>query len=152
LPPYPAYWSSETVARLKPPTGNTDTERTVFGTGSQWLQFQTSNAMVGCWIYSVALNRLGTPGAVSLPQSGQVAVTIGCMRNGAFVAFGTYNTGQKIQVLWPIFTSDALVYQCSERVDVQALAIQDVDSGWGVTHPLCAAHILDTIALLDLIS
>jgi hypothetical protein len=151
-PKYPAYWFSETIARLMPPGGATDTERTVFGTGSQWLQFQTSNAMDGCWIYSVALNRLGTPGAVSLPQSGQVAVTLGCMRNGSFVAFGTYNTGQKINVLWPIFTSDALVYQCSERVDVQALAIQDVDSGWGVTHPLCAAHILDTIALLDLIS
>jgi len=70
------------------------------------------------------------------------------MRNGSFVAFGTYNTGQKINVLWPIFTSDALVYQCSERVDVQALAIQNVSQAWDVSHPLCAAHINDTIALM----
>jgi hypothetical protein len=147
-PKYPAYWFSETIARLMPPAGATDAERTVFGTGSQWTQWQTSNALDGCWIYSVALNRLGTPGAVSLPQSGQVAVTLGCMRNGSFVAFGTYNTGQKINVLWPIFTSDALVYQCSERVDVQALAIQNVSQAWDVSHPLCAAHINDTIALM----
>jgi hypothetical protein len=165
IPKYPTYWKDETIACLKPPTGNTDAEKTLFGCGSQWEQFQSTNMVYGSWIYSVSINRLGEPvnaEGSSLPKSGQVAVTIGCIRNGAFVAFGTYQTGQSVQVLWPIFTSDALVYQCEERVDVQVLAIAWAVSIWipttgepynnmSVNAPICAAHYNDTEALLNLI-
>ena len=86
----------------------------------------------------------------------QVSVTIGCMRNGSFVAFGTYASGQVIQVLWPIFTSDALVYQCTERVDIQAVAIATSNSvgiGANVSTPaLVASFISDTYQLLGLIT
>ena len=95
----------------------------------------------------------GTPG----PGGGEVSVTIGCMRSGSFVAFGTYLTGQTVRVLWPIFTSDALVYQCSERVDIQALAIAaggfSVSTGATITTPaLVAAFVNDTAQLLNLIT
>ena len=150
-----------------PPKTSSSSELTVWGAGNQWfnntwftghteLGWQQGNLALGWWIYSIAINRLGTAANVSLPQSSAVAVTIGCIRNGAFVAFRTYNTGQKINVLWPIFTSDALVYQCSERVDVQAVAIASggagVSIGAGVGYPICAAYYNDTVALLNQIS
>jgi hypothetical protein len=95
-----------------------------------------------------------TPG----PGGGEVNVIIGCMCNGSFVPFGNYLTGQTVRVLWPIFTSDALVYQCSERVDIQALAIattttKSVSTNATITTPaLIAAHINDTAQLLNLIT
>jgi hypothetical protein len=93
-------------------------------------------------------------GAAAVSGDGEVSVTIGCMRNGAFVAFGTYLTGQTVKVLWPVFTSDALFYQCSERVDIQALAIASGNTvlmGPTAALPICAAFITDTEALLKLI-
>jgi hypothetical protein len=138
--------------------------------------FQQDNMAKGWWIYSISLNRtkfevydpaltgIGqvgfgagstTPGIGGSPQ--EVFVTIGCIRNNAFVAFGTFQTGQTYQVLWPIFTSDALVYQCSERIDLQAVAIGT--GGAGVTtgttansYPICAAFVSDVTALLNLIT
>jgi hypothetical protein len=145
--------------------------------------WQTSNAAKGWFIYSVSINRIqqfpqnisgdgtvigagdgsvgagdggvGADGGATADTTG-ISVTIGCIRNGSFVAFGTYLTGQTIQVLWPIFTSDPLVYQCSERVEIQAVAI--ASGGAGVTRrtdiaggPVCAAHFLDTFNLLQLI-
>jgi hypothetical protein len=171
-PRYPVYWQSETIAALNPPMTNSDSEKTIWGCGSQWKEhltggangahdagWQQDNLALGWWIYSVAINRLGqadNSNGVSFPKPGTVAVTIGCIRNGSFVSFGTWNTGQTIQVLWPIFTSDALVYQCSERVDVQAVAIATngggVTTGANVTHPICAAFYNDTQTLLNLIT
>ena len=167
VPKYPVYWFSETNPALKPPVGGSELTLTIWGSGNQWQNntwfpnhvdagWQQSNLALGWWIYGVAINRLGTAANVSLPKTGAAAVTIGCIRNGAFVAFGTYNTGQKINVLWPIFTSDALVYQCSERVDVQAVAIASgsdgVAIGAGVGYPICATYYNDTVALLSQIS
>jgi len=177
IPRYPVYWASETIARLKPPTTNSDSELTIWGAGSQWKDHQywvsgnpkpiteagwqtaldtlsiARGLAFGWWIYSVAINRLGTLNAkgLNVPQSGAVSVTIGCIRNGAFVAFGTYSTGQTATVLWPVFTSDALVYQCSERVDIQAVAIQVISVGAGVSYPIIAAYYNDTVACLGLI-
>ena len=124
-----------------------------------------SGAAKGWWIYSVSLNRIGAhfKGQFLLPtQDGtghpqQVSVAIGCMRSGAFVAFGTYMTGTTNKVLWPIFTSDPLVYQCPERVDIQAVAIAAGNAGVSVgataaTFPFCAAFINDTVSLLNIIS
>ncbi len=165
VPRYPFYWYSETIARLKPPTTTAETEKTIWGCGNQWNQWHVGNHALGWFIYSVSLNRIGshvvggaiirTQDAAGNPQ--EVAVTVGCMRSGVFVAFGTYNTGQTIQVLWPIFTTDALVYQCAERVDIQAVAI--ASGGIGVTrgvsaagYPVCAAFVSDVTALLGLIA
>jgi hypothetical protein len=101
----------------------------------------------GWWIYSVSINRI-------VENAPSIAVTIGCTRNGVFTAFGTYATGQTVKVLWPVFTSDALVYQASERVDIQALAIasgNSVATGATVVSPVCAANFTDTMALLGLV-
>jgi predicted flavoprotein YhiN len=59
-------------------------------------------------------------------------------------------------VLWPVFTSDALVYQCGERIDLQAVAISSGGAGvsLGATaagYPMCAAFVSDTTKLLNLI-
>ena len=166
MPKYPVYWFNETNPAFKPPVGGSESTLTIWGAGNQWQRnnyyntydagWQQDNLALGWWIYSIAINRFGTAASVSLPKSSQVSVTVGCIRNGSFVAFGTYNTGQKINVLWPIFTSDALVYQCSERVDVQAVAIaaggSGVSIGAGVGYPVCAAYYNDTVALLNQIS
>ncbi len=150
--------SAEANAFLKPPTATSGLTR--WGANDQWQQnaytgghdagWQQDNLALGWWIYSVSINRI-------LSASGAVNVTIGCIRNGAFISFGTWNTGQTIQVLWPIFTSDALVYQCSERVDLQAVAIASGGAGVSVgstaaEYPICAAFVSDTTALLNLIT
>jgi hypothetical protein len=132
---------------------------------NQWTAWNGGNKALGWWIYSVTLNRIGVNfnGQILLPTQDatghrqEVSVTIGCMRNGVFVAFGTYMTGQTVQVLWPIFTSDALVYQCSERVDIQAVAIATGGAGVSVGtnaagYPVCAAFVSDVTALLNLIT
>jgi hypothetical protein len=208
VPRYPVYWQDESLAWLKPPVTNQESEKTIWGCGNQWCKssyidifgqtiyeggFQEKftygspastigNQAYGWWIYSVAINRLQKyPANTSDSDTGKntgagdsavgagntetgagqtgnrqpVAVTIGCLRNGTFVAFGTFQTGQKINVLWPIFTSDALVYQCAERVDVQAVAIglgaNGVQTGYGVTDPAAAALVTDTIKLLQFV-
>lgn len=167
LPRYPHYWSAETIARLKPPVAGT--ALTVWGNYTQWKSVNATGTggndpgwndvavpenpngrgmAYGWWIYQIALNRL-TVNAPAIP------VTIGCIRNGAFVSFGVYNTGGIYHVLWPVFTSDALVYQCSERIDLQPLAIAQtsaVSNGQDITKPFCSAFVTDTIALLGLIT
>ena len=152
LPRYPVYWQSETLAKLKPPTSTSGL--TIWGANNQWqrngfsgghdLGWQQDNQALGWWIYSVSVNRINPGGAIS--------VTIGCIRSGSFVSFATFNTGTTHQVLWPVFTSDALVYQCSERVDIQALALAgSVTTGTTVSAPMCAAFLADVEALLGLI-
>jgi hypothetical protein len=59
-------------------------------------------------------------------------------------------------VRWPVFTSDALVYQCVERVDIQAVAIGMGAAGvvTGMTplqHPMAAAYVTDVLKLLPLV-
>lgn len=115
--------------------------------------WQQDNTAYGGWIYSVSINRMSS-------ASGSVAVTIGCLRNGVFVAFGMDQSGTTNQVLRPIFTSDALVYQCSERVDIQALAIASGESmavpsantSVSAIKSVCAAFVTDIEALLNLIT
>ena len=152
--------AAETNAFQKPPTATSGLTR--WGANNQWqrnnwhgstnydLGWQADNLAFGWWIYSVSINRM------ILNPANQVSVTIGCIRNGSFVAFGTWDTGQTIQVLWPIFTSDALVYQCGERVDIQAVAIASggarVSTGATASgYPICAAFVSDTTALLNLL-
>ena len=96
------------------------------------------------------------PNAGPITDASEISCTIGCIRNGAFVAFQTFQTGATYQVLWPVFTSDALVYQCSERLDIQAVAIatgNTVGIGQTIAEPaLVAAFVTDTEALLNLIN
>ena len=104
-------------------------------------------SVVGWWIYRVYLNRVNSGGAI--------AVTLGCMRNGSFVAFGTFNTGSVVNAMWPVFTSDALIYQASERVDVQAI-ILTCGLGyatWGTAgYPIMLAYWQDVANILNLIN
>ena len=159
VPRYPAYWANETVPALKPPTSASGL--TIWGANEQWQRnsygtgfdagWQQDNLAAGWWIYSVSLNRM------QLKPSSEVAVSIGCMRSGSFVSFGNFTTGQSVAVLWPIFTSDALVYQCAERVEIQAVAIAAAGAGASVGtvaegYPICATFVLDVTALLALIS
>ena len=192
VPRYPVYWQSETIAALKPPLTNAETEKTIWGCGNQWQRnnyrsqsypyntvydtgWQQDNLAKGWWIYSVSLTRtqfeVYDPATTGIGQNGfgagggapgiggsanEVQVTIGCIRAGVFVAFGTFLTGQTYQVLWPVFTSDPLVYQCSERIDLQAVAIASggagVSVGTSVNYPMCAAFVSDVTALLNLIT
>ena len=95
------------------------------------------------------------PNAGPVEDNSKISCTIGCMRNGSFVAFQTFKTGATYQVLWPVFNSYALVYQCSERLDIQALAIASggngVVLGQTVILPMCAAFLTDTVALLNML-
>jgi len=163
LPRYPLYWFSETIPRLLPPTSTSGL--TLWGAWNQWQPNRPANGILdpgwhqtsptdsqgmahGWWIYRVSINRVAR-------VTGSVPVTLGCLRGGSFTAFGTFATGQTLPVLWPVFTSDALVYQCAERVDVQALAIaagNSVACGPTVSPPMCAAFVSDTAALLELIT
>jgi hypothetical protein len=166
LPRYPDYMQGEMLADLLPPA--TIGSKTIWGAYNQWFynvydapnydqgwhQLAAADTgfkgmAYGWWIYSVSINRQSY-------NTAAIAVTIGCIRSGNFVAFGTYNTGQTIQVLWPIFTSDTLVYQATERLDIQALAIatsNTVSSSPTVTDPaLVAAFATDTTALLNLVT
>jgi hypothetical protein len=123
----------------------------------------------GWWIYRVTINRLASPGGVVSAGGGgvgagsggsgaggnNVAVRIGCYRNGAFVLFGTYFTGSSFAAMWPVFTNTPLVYQCAERVDVQPTIIScgnSFSSGAAVAYPVAAAFYNDTEALLNLIT
>jgi hypothetical protein len=172
-PRWPFYWYSETIAALKPPVTGAETEVTVWGTGNQWQGdsfsggtddgFQTkatspggTGMMAGAFVYSITVNRISSP-------TGTVSVAIGCMRSGSFYSFGMYTIGQKYIVMWPIMTTDALVYQYSERVDIQAVVIARGSAGPGsacgtvsialpdVDAPICAAHYNDTLALIGFV-
>ena len=106
----------------------------------------SSPSVYGWWIYRVYLNRIS-------PAAGPVPVTLGCIRNGSFTAFGTYNTGQVVNAMWPVFTSTALCYQCTERVDVQAIILTCGlgYSTWGsVGYPIMLAYWADLQTLFNL--
>lgn len=142
-----------------------------------WQEKQKAN---GWWIYRVSLNLnafetktlqgAGTNAGDIMQNAGDgnsaggvttnnIAVQIGCIRDGSFVAFGTYMTGNTYQVFWPVMTTDCLVYRASARVNVQAVAIQQqafYEPGTGdayqVWDPICAAHFADITKQIELIS
>lgn len=141
-----------------------------------WSQFHSgwqnlSSPIYGViwWIRRVRINRIRSASADMNDLGGDdspINVTLGCIRDGSFVAFGTWPTGSWVTVdtgevnedeepiytdhlLWPIFTRDSLVYQASERVDVQAEFIGGIPSfGHTVGFPVMAHHYNDTMALL----
>ncbi len=172
VPRFPYYKSDETNPALLPPTPTSGL--TTWGSYDQWnghtyadgydQGWQQDNLAAAWWIYSISFNRIGNnqKGNVLLPmQDGagnfeQIPVTIGFIQNGAFASLGTYETGQTVQVLWPIFTTQALVYESTERVDIQAVAI--CTSGGGVTtgvdvqYPVSAIFVTQVEYLLNLIT
>jgi len=118
---------------------------------------------VGAWIWKVYIHRLGpanrknivaNQGDTGLPLP-SISVELGCIRSGAFVSFGTYYTGDVLNVLWPIFTNHKLVYRASEVVDVHAVVI-NCGNGFSVNgtvnYPMCAAYYNDVEGLLGLIA
>lgn len=109
------------------------------------------------WIYAIKLNRYGLNNGdgIYLKQGSEISVDLGCIRDGSFVSFGTWNTGDLItpdKPGWPVFTNaTALAYQADERVDVQAYVVRRTDSfGSGVTFPISAPHYKDVETLLNL--
>jgi hypothetical protein len=128
----------------------------------------------GWFIYEVRLNRLGQPNedGILVHPGTEIPVTLGCIRNGSFVAFGTWNTGSRIgrsfseltgilehtdAAFWPIFTRTELCYQASERVDVQAMivkqtVIKTVGGASGtygaIGYPISVAHFNDLMEIL----
>lgn len=106
----------------------------------------------GWWIYRVIANRIPQTKTTQPPPTASIPVTFGCVRNGSFVAFGTYQTGQFVDAMWPIFTNTALAWECSERVYVQAEIITCGTSYgvWGQVHyPMAAAYMNDMTAILN---
>ncbi len=95
-----------------------------------------------------------------------LAVEIGCIRNGAFVAFQTITIPDGKHAIhvfpfWPVFdiwTSEGrcakkLIYRCAEIVDVQA-SLMMPQPGFGdstITGPKLADFFNDTEALLNLL-
>ncbi len=150
------------------PAGNVGNAADIKDGTAQWsfyapqAVFNQHGGVYGKTIYKLAINRLATPnmsgqdaGEGNAPDAA-IAVTVGFYRNGAFVALGTYQTGTRPIVNWPVFTATPLVYQCTERVDVQAICIQPTIIGFtgetgAVSMPLAAAYYNDTEAILNLL-
>jgi hypothetical protein len=110
-----------------------------------------SFAPQGWWLYRIFLNRIPQSQSTDKPPSTPIAVTLGCVRSGVFVAFGTYMTGTPVDAMWPVFTNTALAYQCAERIDVQAeiLTCGLSYSVWGsVSYPLAATHLNDITTII----
>lgn len=166
IPIYPHYRDTDSVS-LKP------------SRFTYWSQFVAPSSQPYWFIYRVRLNRIvpedhATPDQLTMsganPLFPSINVELGCLRNGVFLSFGTWPTGDWVRVptgeqdddgqpittphvLWPIFTQDALVYRAAERVDVQAelCALPDQNTfGPAVGWPMVAAHYNDTLALLGL--
>lgn len=130
------------------------------------------NAAYGWWIYSISINKLGSitgsfannnpsssyynftssfPSAY-FPTPGSASVTLGCWQNNAFVEFptptGGYWTGNQYTVLWPLFSSAPLMYQCSERVNIDATVIIG-ESGDEVLFPIFADSLNQIYTMLQ---
>lgn len=161
-PMYPAYWQNKPGGGT-PPTlkqGYLDTNSNPiwdfgFVLGGPTSVHPGPGTLAGpnWWIYRVALNRIPQHKTKEPPPAGTVSVTIGCIRNGSFVAFGTYNTGTIFTAMWPVFIAEALAYQASEMVDIQAEFITCGSSygSWGaISYPIMAAHINDLVTLMNL--
>ncbi len=181
IPVWPIYWAFETEDYNKPPTSTSGLTR--WGAYNQWIlnnqdgavnepswqQYgltrdmlygdgpaDTHGLMCGAFIVSISVDKIrGFPSADFGSYTTVYDVVIGCMRGGVFVEFGHFPTGNTYQVLWPVFTTDALVYNCAQRVQVQALAIKNpgVSSGLlsAAAFPAMAAFINDTKAVIDLL-
>lgn len=113
-----------------------------------------SFAPQGWWIYRVFLNRIPQKQSTEKPESTPIAVKLGCVRGGAFVSFGTFNTGTPVDAGWFVFTNTHLAYEANERVDVQAeIATCGLSYGmWGnVSYPMAAAHLNDMTSIIGLL-
>lgn len=145
---YPSFWQNPAAGQTDPPPILVNSPQDSGG------HFIFSFAPQGWWIYRVALNRIPQIKTTAKPPSDPISVTLGCIRNGAFVAFGTYNSGQIIDAYWPIFTNTALCYRASERIDVQAaIVICGLGYGtWGnVDYPFAATYLNDIETVLNLL-
>jgi hypothetical protein len=134
-----------------------------------WAIFNVQRPLHYFFIWRIRINRLfpQSTDSFTMAHSLRLPVSIGCIRNGNFTSFATYDippvvpseTGQWLEgppvkemtlaVMWPIFTKDALVYQADEYLDVQAEICSFPSTGAGVTFPILAAHYNDTEALLN---
>jgi len=117
------------------------------------------------WLRRIRLNRIWPAAADSNTHrfGASIPVTLGCMRNGSFHPFGTFNTGAWVShgigtdpasdhLLWPIFDKSPLVYQADEPIDVQAEIIPGIPTpGYLLDFPILADYYNDTLALLNLI-
>ena len=164
MPRYPFIWFNDIANNNVPlldPAGTGANDKWYIGyvpQGSNTTRYKR-------WIHRIYINRFGVENqnGVSVRQTGSVSVEFGCIRNGSFVSFGSYNTGTRADVFWPIFTSDFLVYKCSERVYVQATILgvmhstadgtwefASIDSGESYQmFPICAHYFNDTESILN---
>lgn len=154
-------------------TGQITTPESLPGWNAFFTGWKNPNSLIYnsyWWLRRIRLNRIrsGPQDDYTNYQGEEIPVQIGCLRNGVFVPFGTWNTGDWVRVqsgvdendepimtdhlLWPIFTKNPLVYQADEIVDVQADIIPGVVGiGPGVSFPPLADYYNDTVALLNLI-
>ena len=188
LPNWPAINVNETNPQYMAPSGSVTANgnhvtRSVWGYTQQWINnpygggitngWQQSNTMLGTWIYSISPQRQGSQnvnGVLLQPTNTasvveQVSVSVGCMRNGSFVSFGTFMTGQVYTgleqgVLWPVFDTSPLYYITSTGETLQnglnAIAIgyggQGVATGININYPICSNFLNDTSNVIDIIN
>lgn len=116
---------------------------------------------VDWWIYKVWIHKKPDVDGDFEVESNPlfpIGVELGCVRNGSFVAFGTYLTGTVVDAMWPIFSKAPLVYRTAsgEHVDVQAEVIWNPpypgaiinSQATPVTHPIAAAYYNDAEAVI----
>ena len=158
---YPFYCSSMTTSGsyYMPPT-SLSSGTTAWGNGKQWytgsVGWSTTNAPGGWFIYNIGVYRKGNNyvGQILTAPSSQISVEIGCMRNGSFTSFGSFNTGQQYTVMWPVFgpLSQSLVVNSSEDIDLQAVAIIGGNGGSDCLNPMFSSYINDPYAAIQILN
>lgn len=128
-------------------------------------------------IWGVTINRVtvrrgavDNGSGIAMPPASkpELEFSLGCMRNGSFAAFVTESIPEgadevTLFPVWPVFTENALAYQCTTRLQVYATPFRTTpqfENGQGfdpsqhtlpVAYPLLASHYNDTMALLGLL-
>lgn len=114
-----------------------------------WNAFSSPTTQPDFFIRNLRLTRLRSETASQVEINGEldpIPVRVGCMRNGSFVSFGTYNTGTLYTVFWPVFQTIPLVYDASENLSVSAeigTIVEEAISG-EIDFPILADHFNET--------
>ena len=177
-PSYPTQWSLEPNIYLKQPLSGSSLSdyQTIMGSNFQWNRvnyghdgypdgWNVGNNAYGFFILSVTPNRIGNNfiGDVLVPTqtaSGSkidAGWQLGCQRPyGTYITFTPLPLANSVpyRVMYPIFTSDCLTYNSSERMDIEVVAIGQPSTGYDISdmYPISGDVIDDTIALLGLIT
>ncbi len=145
---FPVYWQNPVAPQTDPIP---DLSNGIIINGQHPYEFDPRGWFIG----RVSLNRIPQTKSTDKPPSDPIQVNLGCIRNGAFVSFGIYQTDTQFMAFWPVFTKNTpICYQSAERIDVQAsvLTCGLAYATWGaVDFPYAAAYVTDVQAVAGLL-